>query len=182
MPTHHILLDTSVLSAARGREPEASVRRFLRALPIGSVAIPMLSVFELERGARELQLHDEARAGPLLSWLDDLLETDVYLPPMTSDIWRLYARMSIAPPLRKFWVHGGDPPRMRFGCDPGVAAIAIHYGMPIATRDVRDYLLIHEHFPLPGLYDPHHDMWHVDPDHEWRAQFVADDSIHLIMH
>ncbi|WP_172724356.1 type II toxin-antitoxin system VapC family toxin [Neorhizobium tomejilense] len=182
MSSGHMLLDTSVLSAARGNAPEAKVRQFLLALPLGSIAIPMCSVFELERGARNLQHHDRQRAAGLLSWLDDLLSTDIFLPPVTVDIWRLYARMTLVPALRKFWVHNGDPPGMRFGCDPGVAAISIHYGMPIATRDVRDYLLINSFFPIPGLYDPHLGQWFVDPAPTWRATLQEDPSDHLAMH
>jgi predicted nucleic acid-binding protein len=177
-----MLLDTSVLSAARGNEPEVKVRQFLRALPVRSIAIPMYSVFELERGACLLQHHDRQRSAALLSWLDDLLSTDIFLPPVTVDVWRLYARMTLAPALRKFWIHNGDPPGMRFGCDPGVAAISINYGMPIATRDIRDYMLINDHFPLPGLYDPHLGRWFVDPSPSWRSALRQDVSDHLIMH
>ncbi len=182
MSSGHMLLDTSVLSAARGRKPEATVRHFLLSLPRGSIAIPAYSVFEFERGARLLQQHDQQRAAQLLSWLDDLLATDIFVPPVTTDIWRLYARMSLVPALRKFWIHNGDPPSLRFGCDPGVAAISIHYRMPIATRDVGDYMLINGYFPLPGLYDPHLRKWFVDPAPTWRTALQEDPSDHLAMH
>lgn len=176
MQTGYMLLDTSVVSAARGKAAEETVARFLRSLPRGSIAVPTFTVFELERGVRKLQLVDGERARPLLDWLDDLLATDIFIPPVTVDIWRLLARMALVPALSKFWIDTGDPPKMRFGCDPGLAAIAIHYGMPIATRDVRDFMLIHRHFPLPGLYEPHACRWHIEPTTEWRNSFEAEAS------
>ncbi len=174
MQTAYMLLDTSVLSSARGKAPEETVVRFLRSLPRGSIAVPAFTVFELERGLRMLQLVNGERAQPLLDWLDGLLATDVFIPPVTVDIWRLLARMTLVPALSRFWIDPSDQPQMRFGCDPGLAAIAIHYGIPIATRDVRDFMLIHRHFPLPGLYEPHSCQWHVEPTDDWRHSFEAE--------
>lgn len=162
-----MLLDTSVLSEARRSEPVEEVVTFLRALPRGSVAVPTWTIFELERGGQMLRLVDEPRALPLLSWLDDLLETDVYVPPVNAEVHRLIARMTLVPELRRFWVGSGNCTKMRFGSDPGIAAVAIHYGLPIATRDIRDFMLIHSHFPLPGLYDPYRDRWYVEPVGDW---------------
>ncbi len=173
MQTAHMLLDTSVLSSARGNAPEETVVRFLRSLPRGSIAVPTYSVFELERGLQKLQLVDSERAVPLLDWLDGLLATDVFIPPVTVDIWRLVARMTLVPALSRFWMDPSERPTMQFGCDPGIAAIAIYYGMPIATRDVRDFMLIHRHFPLPGLYEPHACRWHIEPTTDWSCSFEA---------
>ncbi len=167
----YFLLDTSVLSEARCAEPVEEVVSFLRGLPRGAVAVPTWAIFELERGGQMLRLVNEERARPLLGWLDDLLETDIYVPPIGAEVHRLVARMSIVPELRRFWSASGGSQKMRFGSDPGIAAVAIEYGMPIATRDTRDFMLIHSHFPLPGLYDPFHERWLIDPASEWKSKF-----------
>ena len=171
MTRSHFLLDTSVLSEARCAKPVEEVARFLRALPKGSVAVPTWTIFELERGGQMLRLIDAPRAIPLLRWLDDLLETDVFVPPTNAEIHRLIARMSVVPELRRFWSGSAGSTKMRFGSDPSIAAVAIHYEMPIATRDIRDFMLIHSHFPLPGLFDPYRSRWFVEPVGEWRMAF-----------
>jgi hypothetical protein len=44
-----------------------------------------------------------------------------------------------------------------------IAAIAISRRAAVATGDVDDFLAIHRHFALPGLYDPFTGEWHVRP-------------------
>ncbi|TCR85309.1 hypothetical protein [Rhizobium sp. BK376] len=170
----HILLDTSVLSEARRQEPVQEVQRFLRSLPDESIAIPAPVVFELERGGQMLRTSRPDRAEPLLSWLGGLLATNVFIPPMGAEIFRLIATMATVPALRRFWRDDRTTGELRFGCDPAIAAVAIHYQMPVATRDVNDFMLIHRHFRIPGVYEPFHRRWHVDPSEEW--QFVLDDE------
>lgn len=167
MVANYILLDTSVLSEARRAEPDQSVVSFLLQLPDGALAVPEATIFELERGAANIGRTDPGRGERLRSWLDGLLATDVWVPPSDVQVRRLVARMSTTPELRSFWVALGDPPKMRFGCDPEIAATAITYGIPIATNDVGDFLRIHRHYPLPGLYCPIDKEWHVPPPDGW---------------
>ncbi|WP_461512169.1 hypothetical protein [Rhizobium mongolense] len=48
-----------------------------------------------------------------------------------------------------------------------IAATAIAHQMPIATLNVRDFLLIDRYFPLPGIFDPLSMEWIVDPPSGW---------------
>jgi hypothetical protein len=75
--------------------------------------------------------------------------------------------MTMEPELSRFWMDPGDEPKMRFGCDPEIAATAIVHGLPVASTDVGDFLKIHRHFPLPGLYCPIGGRWHVEPPAGW---------------
>ncbi|MCF1433199.1 type II toxin-antitoxin system VapC family toxin [Agrobacterium vitis] len=159
-----MLLDTSVLSEARRSEPIEEVVDFFRSLPDESIAIPMLSVFELERGARSLMTKDRERGTLYLEWLSELITKDIYFPPMTVEVFRLIARMAAFPPFHSYWRNDGPSKKLRFGCDPAIAAVSIIHGIPIATLDIRDFMRIHEFFPLPGLYDPVHRIWHVKSD------------------
>ncbi|MGV1785834.1 MULTISPECIES: PIN domain-containing protein [Agrobacterium] len=171
----HLLLDTSVLSEARGKNKSEEVKQFLRSLPNEVVAIPLPAIFELERGARMLAKSEPERAERFIAWLDRLLATQPYVPPITDEVIRLIARMTTVPRLQRFWrtTKPNDP--LRFGCDPAIAAIAIHHRMPIVTRDVGDFMVIHESFPLPGVYDPFLRRWHVPAENEW--QFTSGEEI-----
>jgi toxin FitB len=171
----HLLLDTSVLSEARGRDKSEEVKQFLRSLPDEIVAIPLPAIFELERGARMLGKTDPDRAERFIAWLDRLLATKPYVPPITTEVVRLIARMATVPHLERFWRPTKQDDPLRFGCDPAIAAIAIHYHMPVITRDIRDFMVIHESFPLPGLYDPLIRRWHVPAGNEWH--FTSGDAL-----
>jgi predicted nucleic acid-binding protein len=163
----HLLLDTSVLSEARGTNKSEEVKRFLRSLPDEVVAIPMPAIFELERGAQLLARTNPDRAEGLVAWLDRLLATEPYVPLVTAEVTRIIAKMATIPKLERFWRTTKHDEPLRFGCDPAIAAISIHYEMPIVSRDIRDFMVIHEYFPLPGLYDPLVRRWHVTPQLNW---------------
>jgi toxin FitB len=162
-----ILLDTSVLSEARKEIPDQDVLGFLLQLPPGVLAVPEAAIFELERGALKKAKTDPVLGLAYSQWLDELLRTDIWLPPVNTDVRRLMARMASTPDLQRFWISKGEPPSMKFGCDPEIAATAIVYEMPIATCDVRDFLAIGKHFPIPGVYSPLDGRWHVPPLPGW---------------
>lgn len=163
----HVLLDTSVLSDARGPNPVKEVQNFLASLPDHIVAIPAPAIFELERGGHLLSQVNPERARPLLSWLDKMLGTNVHVAQLDSAASRLVARMATVPRFRRFWASGNLGDDLRFGCDPAIAAIAIRYQMPLITRDTQDFMAIHEEFPLPGIYEPVKRKWFVEPKRSW---------------
>jgi predicted nucleic acid-binding protein len=47
------------------------------------------------------------------------------------------------------------------GSDLAIAAIAIAANAAVASSNVKHFLQIHAVFPLPGLFDPMDQMWHV---------------------
>lgn len=167
MPANFIILDTSVLSEARREHPSEDVIAFLLQIPPGALAVPPPVIFELERGAVNVQNSDPDRGRRFSAWLDGLLETDIYIPPVDAVVKRLLARMSMVPALAAFWRTPPTSSRLRFGCDPEIAAVAIVNGFPIASCDAGDFLHIHRHFPLPGLYNPIDGIWHVRPKEGW---------------
>jgi hypothetical protein len=75
--------------------------------------------------------------------------------------------MTTVSDLSGFWLDRAKDPRLRFGCDPEIAATAIVHGLPLASTDVTDFMRIHQHFPIPGLYCPIGGRWHVPPPEGW---------------
>jgi predicted nucleic acid-binding protein len=169
MASNFILIDTSVLSEARKPDDarNGDVIFFLRQIPAGALAVPYAAIFELQRGAFHIGKRDPARGRAYSKWIDGLLETDIWLPPVNVGVRRLMAEMASTPALAKFWTSNKTPPAMRFGCDPEIAATAIVHDLPIASTDVSDFLEINDHFPLPGLYGPLTGKWHVAPPDGW---------------
>lgn len=164
-----ILLDTSVLTEARkaGDKLDDDIVFFMRQIPAGALAVPHAAIFELQRGACLVGKTDPIRERLYTRWLDMLLETDIWLPPVDADVRRLMAKMTMDPELSTFWTSTAGKPKMKFGCDPEIAATAIVHELPIASADVNDFLRIHRSFPLPGLYSPITGRWHVDPPDGW---------------
>lgn len=172
MAVDFILLDTSVLSEARkaARELNENIVAFLRQIPAGALAVPQAAVFELRRGALLLSKTDPVRGNAFARWLDQLLETDIWIPPVGVDVRGLIARMSLTPDLASFWVSNSKQRKMKFGCDPEIAATSIVHRLPIASTDISDYMRIHRYFPIPGLYCPLRGRWHIDPPEGWRLR------------
>ncbi|MBY3215877.1 type II toxin-antitoxin system VapC family toxin [Rhizobium laguerreae] len=169
MAVDFILVDTSVLSEARKMidELDENIVFFLRQIPAGALAVPIAAIFELQRGASMIAITKPAKARAYESWLDRLLETDIWLPPVDVRVRRLLAEMTVVPELSRFWLDRSKDPKLRFGCDPEIAATAIVYSIPLASTDVTDFLAINRHFPLPGLYCPIGGRWHVPPPAGW---------------
>lgn len=172
MPVDFILLDTSVLSEARktAAELNESIIAFLKNIPVGAVAVPHAAIFELRRGALILSKTDRVRGRALGRWLDQLLETDIWIPSTSVEVRELVAMMSITPELARFWMTSSYRSRMKFGCDPEIAATSIVHGIPIASTDVSDYMRINRYFQIPGLYCPLRGRWFIDPPEGWRLR------------
>jgi predicted nucleic acid-binding protein len=167
--TNFILLDTSVLTEARKTDEKLNddLVFFFRQVPAGALAVPHAAIFELQRGACNIGRRDPLREQLYNDWLDQLLATDIWLPPVDVSVRRLLAKMTMDTELSSFWISQSRKPKMMFGCDPEIAATAIVHGLPIASTDVHDFLRIHRKFPLPGLYSPVSGKWHVDPPDGW---------------
>lgn len=172
MPFDFILLDTSVLSEARktAEELNENIVAFLKNIPLGAVAVPPAAIFELRRGALILSKTDPVRGNVLGRWIDELLETDIWLPSVNVDVRHLVAIMSVTPELAGFWMTSSYRSRMKFGCDPEIAATSIVHGIPIASTDVSDYMRINRYFQIPGLYCPLRGRWFIDPPEGWRLR------------
>lgn len=176
MRSDYILLDTNIISHARKVEPPEPIREFLRGLRRGSVAISTATVFEVHRGALLKMKLDEVQGQEIMAWLEAFLQTDIYLLPNNVAVERLISEMSVCGPLVNFWVSDGKAAKAKFGSDARIAATAIVHEIPIATCNVRDFMCIHDHFPIPGIYDPMTRIWHVDPPVGWFVDDAANDD------
>jgi hypothetical protein len=154
------LLDTSVLSEFTLREPHPSFRSWVLTVPERSLAISASAVIETQRGIEKLKPQNPDRAGELDDWLTALLgRTDIRFLPMNPRAARLYGKMTSVPALKNLWVPDAQARRPKLGQDLQVAAVGLAYQVPIASVNVRDFLQIHVHFPLPGLFNPHSGNW-----------------------
>ncbi|MCQ1572734.1 PIN domain-containing protein [Neorhizobium galegae] len=177
MASEYIMLDTCIISEAQKPRPKPEVSEWLAQLSPKIVAIPFPVIFETSYGIKLVEKGHPAKAQKLRQWLDGLLAHDFVMPVPTPAVAHIMAEMASTGPLMNYWRGAPEHERsskLKFGSDPIIAATAIAHEMPIATMDVRDFMLIHHYFPLPGLYDPVSGEWVVDPPSGW--SFAAKDN------
>ncbi|MGO8532062.1 type II toxin-antitoxin system VapC family toxin [Rhizobium ruizarguesonis] len=180
-----LLIDTNIISNAYLPDPPEWIRRWLSSLPPGSLAVPWVVVYETEYGIRQVQRQNPLRALNLLDWFEGFLDQRLSMPEMTVEAARLLGAMAACRPLRNMFVTANFPTqngakikngRIKLGADAMLAAIAIAHRLPIATLNIKDFVYIDRYFPLPGLYDPKHDEWVVDPPIGWGMTDNANDD------
>ncbi|MFK4771350.1 PIN domain-containing protein [Rhizobium sp. ZW T2_16] len=153
------ILDTNIVSETQKRKPHPRIIQWLKKTE--SVAIPFPVIFEIEWGITNKSRTDPARAAQLRYWWDQLMKTEFEYPIMTPRVAALEARMAVEPFLKNLWLNyakGRQRPPVQ---DLKIAALAVCYGMPIATLDTRDFALIDRYFPLPGVFNPAIGEWIV---------------------
>ena len=155
------ILDTNVLSQSSKRERDEIVCAWMAT--VRNASIPMGALIEFAQGIAMARSRNPIRAAELQDWLDGLLATDITLVQTNKDIALLYGEMRVCGPLKHLWQSNPSMAVPRGGNDMYIAAAAIITERYVATLDVADFLSIHEHFPLPGLYNPREDKWHVSP-------------------
>ena len=159
-------LDTDVVSNLRRQTPNRPLLDWLEAIPKEDIVIPLVVIFEIQRGIETLrQEGKQAPAAEIESWLGHLLDAagpDGIVCPGVDDV-RQQARMFAAPSLRNFLLPQPRSPKLKFGADLIIAAMAIVHRAVIVSFNVDDYRQIHDHFPLPGLFHPGRNAWIIDP-------------------
>jgi toxin FitB len=124
----------------------------------------VFTVMEIQVGIERVRVNDAAVAMAIGVWLDGLIAAgQPQLLGFDAQAARLFGRMHETPALRNFVLSPSGSKRGKTGADLAIAAIAIVQGASIATHNVKDFRLIHAHFPLPGLFDPFADDWPVRP-------------------
>ena len=106
------ILDTDVVSNLRKQTPNPSLLTWLQATPEEQVGIPLVVIFEIQKGIEALRLDaKEDKADIIEAWLDGLLRSrgDFLIPPDTA-IARLQAKMFVWPPLWNFLRPHGQIP------------------------------------------------------------------------
>lgn len=167
MDTQRFLLDTSVVSELAKKRPDLRIVDWLTAPQDFSLALPTASIVEVSRGIELLRPDNPIRAAQLDEWLETLLASDVHTPLLCTAAARLYGRMTGCRALKHLWI---SDPRMKapkMGLDLMIASQSIVESIPIATLNSKDFLSIHQLFPLPGLFHPGFGDWIVNPMREW---------------
>lgn len=124
------LLDTNIVSEGRKLgtprvDPNAA--RWLERVDAETCFLSAMTVFELERGVRQMERRDAAQGSVLRRWLDDQV--------MATFEHRVLP-LSRAVALVCAGLHIPDPKSER---DAWIAATAIEAGLILATRNVGDF-------------------------------------------
>jgi predicted nucleic acid-binding protein len=163
MPRNFLLLDTDIVSQIGRQRPPPGLREWLDALGPKRAAISFPVVAELRRGAHLLEKTYPMKATAISEWVDEVLGIGFRMLPMTPDAAAVYARMTSTPSLRHMWTVQRGAKQNRLGHDLMVASVAIAHDAPLLTANTKDYMRIHELFPLPGIYNPLRRVWNVMP-------------------
>ncbi|MBO9626492.1 MAG: type II toxin-antitoxin system VapC family toxin [Microbacterium sp.] len=125
------LVDTNVISETRRPRVNPGVRRWFDGTPDSSLMVSVVTDLELERGMLLQRRRDAVLAELLRHWLESVREGLAHpMLEVTSEIARVCAAIQI-------------PNRRPLG-DALIAATALHHGLTLVTRNVKD-------FDIPGL-------------------------------
>ena len=166
------LADTCILSETSRSKPHPGVKRWLTITRY--VALPVGALVEFEQGIAMREQDNPRKFAELSQWRDDLITSGISFVDTDLRVALQYGRMRACPELKNLWYPKPELEIQRGGQDIHIAAAAIVNGYVVATANVDDFMLIHRHFPLPGLYNPKEDAWHVMPKgiaHESRDTF-----------
>jgi predicted nucleic acid-binding protein len=158
------VLDTDVVSNLRKKKPHPTLLGWIGEVGWQELATTSVTIMEIQIGIERARRSDAATAQGVQDWLGGLLQAGTpQVLPLDTDAALLLGRMYETPPLRNFLVNDPGAKKSKTGADLAIASIAIARGITVATGNGSDFLLIHEHFPLQGLYDPFEDKWLVKP-------------------
>jgi predicted nucleic acid-binding protein len=124
------LLDTNVLSELRRPRPEKQVVVFVAAQPLESLFVSTVTLAEIRYGIE--MVRDPARRADLAAWLDKRVRPmfDQRVLEASEDVllrWRLLVEEG-----RKAGHTFSQP-------DLIIAAMALHHGLTVVTRDTAEY-------------------------------------------
>jgi toxin FitB len=122
------LLDTNVISELRRPEKaDPAVVTWASALPAASLFLSVISILEIELGARRIERRDAAQGAILRTWIDSQI-----LPNFEGRI----LPVDTAVALRCALLHVPDPRGER---DALIAATALVHGLTVVMRNVADF-------------------------------------------
>lgn len=180
-----IIIDTNIISVAQLPKKPQWLLDWLDGLPVGSVVIPWILIYEVEYGINQAKRTNPAKAVFVTEWFEEFLQQSLIILDMTAEAARTLGRMAACPPLRHFFEtqpridrngRSWKNDKINLGCDAILAALSIAHGLPIATFNDKDFLFINAHFPIPGVYNPQTDEWVVLPPVGWGVAEHANDD------
>lgn len=158
------VLDTDVLSNLRKKKPHPTLVSWIGETGWEELATTVLTVMEIQVGIERARRSDTATAESVEKWLAGLLQVGKpQVLSLDTDAALLLGRMNETPPLRNFLAQDPGAKKTNTGADLAIASIAIAHNAVVTTGNGSDFLLIHQHFPLHGLYDPFEGKWLVKP-------------------
>lgn len=120
------LLDTNVLSELRRRQPDANVAAWFSKRPPSTLFLSVLTLGELRKGVEAMT--DATRRLTLLDWLET--ELPAYFTGRVLDV-----DAAVADRWGRMTAQAGRPlPAI----DSLLAATAVHHGLILVTRNLRD--------------------------------------------
>ncbi|PWQ95086.1 type II toxin-antitoxin system VapC family toxin [Leucothrix pacifica] len=124
-----VLLDTCVLSELQKPHCTESVREFVRRLPEKDVFVSAISIGEIAKG---IALLDEgSRKRGLLQWLNGLVHNyEENIVSVDKEVSQIWGEITAKAQRRGMQIPAGD------GL---IAACALHQGLHIVTRNVKDF-------------------------------------------
>ena len=158
------ILDTDVISNLRKKKSNPTLLSWMDETGWQELATTVFTIMEIQIGIERARRADVAIAETVQKWLTGLLQAGhPHVLPLDTDAAVLLGRMTETPALRNFLVHDPATKKTKTGADLAIASIAIAHKAVVATGNCSDFLFIHGHFPLPGLYDPFQGKWVVKP-------------------
>jgi toxin FitB len=124
------LLDTNIISESRklgSARIDRNVALWFAQVDVESTFISAMTLFELERGVRQIERRDAAQGSVLRRWLSDQIMTtyEHRSLPLTRAVALICANLHIP-----------DPKSER---DAWIAATAIDAGLTVVSRNVSDF-------------------------------------------
>lgn len=124
------LLDTNIISESRKlgtARIDRHVARWFDQIDVETTFISAMTIFELERGVRQMERRDAAQGSVLRRWLSDQIMTtyEHRTLPLTRAVALICAGLHIP-----------DPKSER---DAWIAATAIDAGLAVVSRNVSDF-------------------------------------------
>jgi predicted nucleic acid-binding protein len=139
------LLDTNILSELRRPRPERKVVAFVAAQPLERLYVSSVTFAEIRFGIERVA--DANRRAALSDWLAHKVRPmfEQRVLAITEDVmfkWRLLVEDG-----RKTGHTFSQPDRI-------IAATALHHGLTVVSRDVRDYQKVHVSVLNPWIDPP----------------------------
>lgn len=119
------LLDTNVVSELRKRKPHGAVLAWIQKMPEESLHVSAVTLGEIQAGIEITREQDEAKAGEIERWLDDMSGTYNVLSADAS-IFRRWAQL----------MHARADHHLE---DALIAATALVHDLTVATRNTDDF-------------------------------------------